>query len=210
MKLTKRSSVCFLVILAACNQEGAGQGTVPPAEAISHDLGPFFQSEAAMFDNMRNAIGTNSSDNWVKMMIAHHKGGAAISQDVLEEAPSTRIAQLARRVIDSQNEAVRELEALVRTGPPNLEIAHIIRPSLQAMYDATMAVQGPDPSEVWLRKIIEHHRSAIAMSDVLLARRGIPQDITSAVLRLRQEKSLELKELEQALAEMESRRDLQR
>ena len=186
MKLTKMSSVCFLVILAACNQEEAGQGTAPPAEAISHDLGPFFQSEAAMFDNMRNAIGTNSSDNWVKMMIAHHKGGAAISQDVLEAAPSTRIV------------------------PPNLEIAHVIRPSLQAMYDATMAVQGPDPSEVWLRKIIEHHRGAIAMSDVLLAWRGIPQDITSAVLRLRQEKSRELKELEQALAEMESRRDLQK
>ena len=129
MKLTKMSSVCFLVILAACNQEEAGQGTAPPAEAISHDLGPFFQSEAAMFDNMRNAIGTNSSDNWVKMMIAHHKGGAAISQDVLEEAPSTRIVLLARRVIDSQIEAVRELEALVRTGPPNLEIAHVIRPS---------------------------------------------------------------------------------
>jgi len=200
MKLTKMSSVCFLVILAACNQEEAGQGTAPPAEAISHDLGPFFQSEAAMFDNMRNAIGTNSSDN----------GGAAISQDVLEEAPSTRIVLLARRVIDSQIEAVRELEALVRTGPPNLEIAHVIRPSLQAMYAATMAVQGPDPSEVWLRKIIEHHRGAIAMSDVLLARRGIPQDITSAVLRLRQEKSRELKELEQALAEMESRRDLQK
>tara|TARA_R110000787_G_scaffold286414_1_gene404751 strand:+ start:25862 stop:26395 length:534 start_codon:yes stop_codon:yes gene_type:complete len=177
---------------------------------MSQDLGPFFQSEAAMFDNMRNAVGTSSNDNWVKMMIAHHEGGAAISRDVLAEAPPARIAELANRVIVSQNQAVRELEALVRPGPPNLEIAHIISPSLEAMYNATMAVQGPDASEVWLRKIIEHHCGAIAMSDALMARGAIPQDIVGTVLKLRQAKRRELAKLEQALAEIENQRDLQK
>lgn len=42
------------------------------------------------------------------------------------------------------------------------------------------AAQGSNPSETWTLKMIEHHRGAIAMSDVLLAMGGDPQVLEKA------------------------------
>ncbi|MBA2771925.1 MAG: DUF305 domain-containing protein [Sphingomonas sp.] len=43
------------------------------------------------------------------------------------------------------------------------------------MHQAMMAATGADPSETWIRKMIEHHRGAVAMSDVVLAQNPTPE-----------------------------------
>jgi hypothetical protein len=43
------------------------------------------------------------------------------------------------------------------------------------MHQAMMAATGADPSETWTRKMIEHHRGAVAMSDVVLAQNPTPE-----------------------------------
>lgn len=43
------------------------------------------------------------------------------------------------------------------------------------MHQAMMAAVGADPSETWIRKMIEHHRGAVAMSDIVLAQNPTPQ-----------------------------------
>lgn len=43
------------------------------------------------------------------------------------------------------------------------------------MHQAMMAAVGADPSEAWIRKMIEHHRGAVAMSDIVLAQNPTPQ-----------------------------------
>ena len=43
------------------------------------------------------------------------------------------------------------------------------------MMERIEAAQGANPSETWTRKMIEHHRGAIAMSDILLAQGNDPR-----------------------------------
>ncbi|MDQ3482285.1 MAG: DUF305 domain-containing protein [Pseudomonadota bacterium] len=43
------------------------------------------------------------------------------------------------------------------------------------MHERMMAAAGADPSETWIRKMIEHHRGAVAMSDIVLAQNPTPQ-----------------------------------
>jgi uncharacterized protein (DUF305 family) len=72
------------------------------------------------------------------------------------------------------------------------------------MHDATTGVFGPDVSRVWLRKMIEHHRGAIEMSNILLKQPGVPSDTASAVRMLRNEQAKEMKVLERAREGTES------
>lgn len=43
------------------------------------------------------------------------------------------------------------------------------------MHQRMMAAVGADPSETWIRKMIEHHRGAVAMSDIVLAQNPTPE-----------------------------------
>lgn len=43
------------------------------------------------------------------------------------------------------------------------------------MHEQMMAAAGADASETWIRKMIEHHRGAVAMSDVVLAQNPTPE-----------------------------------
>jgi uncharacterized protein (DUF305 family) len=197
------TATCFLMIISACDRTGAQNGG-DPSEAISHDLGPFFRAETAMYDSMRAAIGTSSGDNWVRMMIAHHEGGAALSRMLLQENPSPQIRTLAMHTVRAQERAVRELEKLLRDGPTDLESALVYLRPIQKMHDATTGVFGPGLSRVWLRKMIEHHRGAIEMSNVLLKRPGVPTDTANAVRKLRNEQVKEMKVLKRAREALEA------
>lgn len=43
------------------------------------------------------------------------------------------------------------------------------------MHQAMMAAVGADPSETWIRKMIEHHRGAVTMSEIVLAQNPTPE-----------------------------------
>lgn len=65
----------------------------------------------------------------------------------------------------------------------NMMAADPSNPYAQAemqMKERMAAAQGSNPSETWTRKMIEHHRGAIAMSDILLAQGGDPQVLEKA------------------------------
>lgn len=207
MRLHFVAAIFTLVFLISCSQhERRGSATstgTDEAETISHDLGPFFYAETEMYDNMRAAIGTSSGDNWVRMMIAHHEGGAALSRIVLRENPSSCIADLARETMRVQVDAVGVLRALEREGPLDVESAFIFLKPIQGMHDATMSVIGANASEIWLRKMIAHHRGAIAMSEVLLKQPAVPRETVNAVRRVRSAQLSDLVVLERALAEPE-------
>jgi hypothetical protein len=102
-----------------------------------------------------------------------------------------------------QEDAVGVLRALEREGPLDVESAFIFLKPIQAMHDATMSVNGANASEIWLRKMIAHHRGAIAMSEVLLKEPAIPRETVNAVRRVRNAQLSDLVVLERALAEPE-------
>ena len=106
--------------------------------------------------------------------------------------------------VRAQERAVRELEKLLRDGPTDLESALVYLRPIQKMHDATTGVFGPGLSRVWLRKMIEHHRGAIEMSNVLLKRPGVPTDTANAVRKLRNEQVKEMKVLKRAREALEA------
>lgn len=203
--LAQVGTIWLAVLLVACRQEepqGKEYAAPVAPEAMSHDLGPFFQAETAMYDNMRAAVGTSSDDSWARMMIAHHRGGAAISRVVLEEDPPPRIADLAGRTVQAQEKAVRDLEELLREGAPDVEGALNFLEPMRDMHETMMAVEGSNACVVWLHKMIEHHRGAIEMSDVLLQQPGISEDTVRAVRALQNGQRTDMQALEQALADL--------
>ncbi len=69
------------------------------------------------------------------------------------------------------------------TADANAMMADPANPYAQAemqMMQRMEAANGSNPSETWTRKMIEHHRGAIAMSDVLVALGGDPQVVEKA------------------------------
>jgi uncharacterized protein (DUF305 family) len=49
-----------------------------------------------------------------------------------------------------------------------------------AMHQRMMSATGKDASETWVRKMIEHHRGAIEMSDTLIKQGGDPAIVEKA------------------------------
>lgn len=193
-------------LLSGCGQQepnrpGSSDASAK-AEIMSHDLGPFFSEETAMYNRMRAAVGTNSADSWTRMMIAHHEGGAAISRIALSANLPMQEAQLVRRTLEEQEEAVDTLRRSLVDGIPSVDDALIFVDPIQSTHDETMAIFGSDVFEVWLRKMIGHHRGAIGMCDVLLRQNGLDPETALLVRSLRAKQVSEMGVLEKALDQL--------
>lgn len=66
------------------------------------------------------------------------------------------------------------------------------------MHERMMAATGADPSETWILSMIEHHRGALAMSDIVLAQNPTTE-VREEALRLRKERTEEIATLERML-----------
>src|SRR3546814_17785059 len=67
------------------------------------------------------------------------------------------------------------------------------------MMEQMAAAQGANPAETWARKMIEHHRGAIAMTEILEAQGGDPQVLEKARMTAEKQRR-EITELENLLA----------
>ncbi|WP_237365010.1 DUF305 domain-containing protein [Rhizorhapis sp. SPR117] len=190
--MCKMAACAVLVLpalaLPACGSDRAGnqcrntadQGAA--GDAMSHDMGPYFHAEMEMKERLLGAVGTDAGDNWVRKMIEHQRGGVELSKIILRLNPSGRFATMAQRSIDIQAREIADLQQLVANGKPDEQGAFRYQLSVAKMHDAMMAIECADLSETWMRKMVEHHRGAVAMSDVLLH----GQD-SSAVIRRKAE-----------------------
>ena len=164
-------AVTLVSALAACG------GTDAPAnEAIANDVnammadsGPFGDAEVRMNEAMMKAVGVNAGDSWVRKMIEHHRGAVEMSRIVLTQNPTADVAKMAQSTIDKQGKEITDLQKLVTTGNPDPASAELYRPAAMQMHSAMMAATGADVSESYLRKMLEHHKGAVAMSGVALA-----------------------------------------
>lgn len=195
----------LLVALAACGSDKAEKqstnvvGQTPATDTMSHEMGPFFQAEMLMKERMMNAVGIDVGDNWVRKMIEHHRGAVAMSKIFLQQYPSGDLAEMAQAIVDKQSKEIADLEKLVQNGQPDHESASLYQPSMAKMHDAMMEVQGADVSETFMRKMVEHHRGTVAMSDVLLLRRNISSEIRRKAEKIKSDQQKESHLLERML-----------
>lgn len=83
----------------------------------------------------------------------------------------------------------------------NMAMADPNNPFAQAegqMHQAMTAAVGADPSETWIRKMIEHHKGAVAMSDIVLAQDPTPE-VRSQAEKTKADQQREIARLEAML-----------
>ena len=196
------------LVLAGCGQGETANNTAATtdtrADADMNSMmnasgNPFTQSEMAMQHGMMAAVGADVSDTWAKMMIEHHKGAIAMSETVLKNNPSSAVRTMAQDVIAKQGKEVDELTKLLRVGAaPDPASAQPYQQAMMKMHEAMTAAKGSDVSDTYLHKMLEHHRGAVAMSEVVL---GQTKDarIRAAAEQIRVDQSKEIAMVEAML-----------
>jgi uncharacterized protein (DUF305 family) len=188
------------------NQSAATSNEVTPAQGnmagMANDPGnPFAEAEMQMHERMMAATGANASETWVKKMIEHHRGAVAMSSVLIGLGGEEPVLGMARRIVADQGKEIQELERMVQAGGVGAGTTGDADPYKQSdktMHDRMMAATGSTPSESWIRKMIEHHRGAVEMSNILIAQGGDAKVLEKArATALTQQKEIE--QLEQML-----------
>ncbi len=182
----------------AANADARADGSM---NSMMNDAGnPFTQAEMSMQQGMMAAVGADVSDNWARMMIEHHKGAIAMSEIVLRNNPTAEVRKMAEDVIAKQSKEVDELTKLLRTGAaPDPASVQPYQPAMMKMHDAMSTAKGSDAPDTYLHKMLEHHRGAVAMSEVVL---GLTKDarIRAAAEKIRVDQSKEIAMVEAMLS----------
>ena len=176
-KTLATTATCTLaLLLAACGGSGGEENasnTMAANEA--HDMNmmadannPFGQSEMQMNERMMSAVGTDVGDTWVRKMIEHHQGAIDMSKIMLQQNPPADVAKMAQDTITKQELEIGDLRKLVKEGSPNQQSAEPYKPAEKQMHDAMMAAKGANVAETFMRKMLEHHKGGVTLSDVAL------------------------------------------
>lgn len=206
----KRMKIGVLLLgtamLAACGENAGDQvasnevvaaGNMTANEGMAM-TGPFAEAEMRMNEQMMAAVGSDAGQNWLKKMIVHHQGAIDMSRVVLEQNPTADVAKMARETITKQGKEIEDLRKLAKDGAPDQRSAELYRPAMMDMHQKMMAASGLDISETYMRKMLEHHRGAVAMSDVALAN-GVTGAIRDQVQKTRSEQQKEIAMVEAML-----------
>lgn len=157
--------------IAACGsgEDASNQLAANDVNAMAADSSnPFGDAEMQMNARMMAAVGTDAGDNWARKMIVHHEGAIAMSEIVLQQNPTPDVAETARMTIEKQRKEIEDIRKLLKDGPPDPQSAELYRPATMDMHQKMMAANGANISETFMRKMLEHHRGGVTMSDVAL------------------------------------------
>ena len=166
------TALALVLPLSACGsreETAANVAAEHDMNAMMADSGPFADAEMRMNDAIMAAVGVNAGDSWVRKMIEHHKGAVDMSRLVLTMNPGDHVAQMANETIEKQTAEIAALEKLVAQGTPDPASSELYRPATEQMHKAMMAATGADLSQTFHRKMLEHHKGAVALSDAALA-----------------------------------------
>lgn len=197
------SAVALICAVSACG------GSEEPANnvAAENDMNammvdpnnPFAASEMKMHDAMTAVVGVNAADTWIKKMIEHHRGAVEMSRILLAQGVTGRVADMARQTIDKQGKGIEALQKFVATGNPDPASAQLYAASEEQMHEAMMAAKGADVSDAFVRKMLEHHKGAVALSDIALAN-GATGAVRSLIEQSRAEQQKEIDHIEGMLS----------
>jgi uncharacterized protein (DUF305 family) len=191
-KTLATTATCTLAfLLAACSGSGAEEnasGNMAANEA-AHDMNmmadadnPFQQSDMTMSERMISAVGTDVGDTWVRKMIEHHQGAIDMSKIMLQHSPPADVGKMAQETITKQEKEIADLRKLVKEGSPNPQSAEPYMAAEKQMHDAMMAAKGADIAQTFMRKMLEHHKGGVTLSDAAL-NNGASGDVRAHALK---------------------------
>ena len=178
LKPTHLLATTALALLVSACGSGSDPAAAPSAESSISSVknaGPFAESEMSMRTKMDAAIGSSISDTWLAQMIEHHNGAIAMSKIALAQNPSSEVRQMAEETIAMQGKEIVELKKLRSSGASDPASFDPFRAAGMTMHHSMMAASGADISETYLRKMLEHHRGAVALSDIVIAQGSDPK-----------------------------------
>lgn len=197
------AAIAAAMALASCGTNG--EATQGPEAAVSEDTmtadasNPFADAEMQMNEKMMAAMGVNVGDNWAKKMIEHHQGAIDMSRIMLEQNSTPDVEKMAREGIAKQQKDIDDIRKLLKEGAPDQKSAELYRPAMMEMHQKMMAAKGADASETFMRKMLEHHLGAVAMSDVAL-QNGVSGALRAQVQKTRDENMKEAEMVEAMLS----------
>jgi uncharacterized protein (DUF305 family) len=199
--LMSAASAIALLVAACGTRDEAVQNEATGNDMnamMADDNNPFAQSEMQMNERMMAAVGVDVGDTWVRKMIEHHQGAIDMSNIVLQQNPRPDVSEMARMTVEKQGKEIEELRKLVKEGSPNAHSGELYRLAMTQMHDAMMASKGADVSETFLRKMLEHHRGGVALSDIAL-QNGVGGALRPRVQKTRDDQEKEAQMIEAML-----------
>ncbi|WP_430331658.1 DUF305 domain-containing protein [Rhodococcus sp. ACT016] len=85
-----------------------GTPGMPGMEGSGHGMMTAEQMQA-----LENATGPEFDRMWIEMMIEHHQGAVASSEQILNTGESDQVRQLAQQIVSSQQAEIAQMEALL-------------------------------------------------------------------------------------------------
>lgn len=208
-------AVAALAALAACSQQSSSENQTEATAATTKpgdrealdanmgtaDAGPYAPVMAKMRERMMTAEGANVSETFARMMIPHHEGAIDMSEVLISQGGDERFLAKARKTSAGMRKEIATLESLLgkglsagTSGGPDKPFA----PAMMKMEQAMMAATGSTLGETWARKMIEHHRGAIDMADIMLRQGGDPKILENARMT-KDKQTKEIAELQKML-----------
>ena len=193
--------------LTACGQSQSANDQNTPGAASDANIASsqadasslFADTEQKMSQAMMAAVGTDVGDNWAKKMVAHHQGAIDMSRVILQHSPTPDVAQMARDGIKKQQMDIDDIKKLLKNGATDQNSAELYKPAMMDMQQKMQVVTGSDASQVFLRKMLEHHKGAVAMSDVAL-KNGVSGPLKAQIQKTRDENRKDAAMVEAMLA----------
>jgi uncharacterized protein (DUF305 family) len=188
-----------LVACGAASDNQANQSAENATEnAAAAATGPVADAEKRMNEALMAAVGTDAGDSWAKKMVVHHQGAIDMSEIVLQQNPRADVADMARMTIEKQRKEIEDIRKLFKTGSPNQQSADLYGEAMMNMHQSMQAATGADVSETFLRKMLDHHKGAVAMSDIAL-QNGVTGRLRERVQKTRDDQQKEVRMVEAML-----------
>ena len=106
---------------------------------------------------------------------------------------------MAEQTISKQGKEIANLTRFLSKSPANPASLEPYRRAGMAMHQAMMSAMGANVSEIYLRKMLEHHRGAVALSDVVIAK-GTDSPVRAVAKKTRADQTREATMIEAMLA----------
>ncbi len=186
--MTLLAAAAVVPVLASCGDSGNQASTADLDNLAAADQSqaaapsnPLMDAHMRMQSAMANAQGANASETWVRKMIEHHRGAVEMSEILISQGGDPNVLERARMTAQEQRRDQQELERMLQAGiSGGSGPANPFQEAEARMNERMMAVSGATPSETWVRMMIEHHRGAAEMSNILARQAGNPAVVAMA------------------------------